>query len=183
MATYEELLSLAKEHPETADFGALRLAYTLSDSYNPYAHDTASKEINQLLSVNNLDGAIQVIGTSLDLNYVDIHLHVMAWNMYRKLNVEAKAAYHQLWYVGLAKSIFASGDGRSDKTAFIVISTSEEYAILNALGVRLVRQNLIHQAEHSFDLMQTIKPETGAETGLYFNIDLPWQWLVKRRER
>ena len=43
---------------------------------------------------------------------------------------------------GLLESILESGDGYSFSTAFIVISSDEEYAVMDALGLKPIMQSL-----------------------------------------
>lgn len=179
MKTYAELLPLAKEHPETTDFTALRMGYTLSDQYNPYPFGEHDTSLGKLISENNLDGAIEVIGKMLERNYCDIQTHITATNIYKKLNIEAKANYHVLWVQGLVKSIIDSGDGRSEETACVVISTSEEYAVLNVMGLRPASQRLIRHDGHGFDLLTVVNPENQQHVNIYFNIDIPMRWLER----
>lgn len=64
------------------------------------------------------------------------------------------------------------GDGKSAKTAWVVINTHEEYSMLRAFGLRPAGQALIHQDGHSYDQMKATEQD-GTEQTFYFNVDIP----------
>jgi len=64
-------------------------------------------------------------------------------------------------------------------TAFVVISTDEEYALFNYLGLRPTDQALIKDKGHSYDKMTALDPKTNQSVVYYFNIDKPFNWLDK----
>ena len=67
-------------------------------------------------------------------------------------------------------SIYFSGDGKSEKNAFIIIEVSEEYDLLNWLKLNFAGQSLILKDGYSFDVMKVF--DENKETELFFNIDL-----------
>jgi len=62
-------------------------------------------------------------------------------------------------------------------TAFVVISTDEEYALFSALGLRVTAQALINEKGHNYDKMTAVDPKTNETLIYYFNIDKPFNWL------
>jgi hypothetical protein len=81
-----------------------------------------------------------------------------------------KANFHRAVARGLEKSILDSGDGKSPKTAYIVVRVSEEYHVLRIFKLRLSMQSLVNADGHAFDMMTT-KDESGKEVVVYFQID------------
>lgn len=79
-------------------------------------------------------------------------------------------------YFGLIEGILASGDGKSFTSAFPVVSTSDEYALLYYLGLQSNQQSLDYDHGHSYDILSATD-ETGNEYHFYFNIDLPFTQL------
>ena len=59
----------------------------------------------------------------------------------------------------------------------VVISTDEEYALFNVLGLRATDQALVSQNGHSFDRMTASNPKTNETVVYFFNIDKPFNWL------
>jgi hypothetical protein len=97
----------------------------------------------------------------------------------RELGQADLAAYHKFVFEGLLNSIRNSGDGKTVDTAFIVISTDEEYALFNYLGLRPQSQSLIKEKDHNYDRMVALDPRTNETVVYYFNIDKPFNWLGK----
>src|SRR5262249_26055283 len=118
----------------------------------------------------------------LESEFVDIEAHLLAARCYEDDRAADKASYHRAVAKGLMDSIVATGDGKSPKTAFIVIAVDEEYAVLAALRWRLVTQSLVDEDGHSYDRMD-VKSATSEETAvLFFQIDRPMKWLSGRLE-
>ena len=71
---------------------------------------------------------------------------------------------------GLVKSILDSGDGKTQKTAYVVINTSEEYALTEWLGIHVNHQSLIMANNDSppCDLLTGTK--NGQNVSIYFDI-------------
>ena len=80
-------------------------------------------------------------------------------------------------FEGLLDSIRKSGDGKTSDAAFVVISTDEEYVLLNFLGLRATGQALINEKGHSYDKMTAVDPKTNETVVYYFNIDKRFNWL------
>lgn len=182
---YADLLALARQNPDTADFRALRLAYADSPEYNPYpARHPAEAAITATLRENDWMSALPAVLDFLEAHYLDIAAHFTAVRIYNQLNQPDQETYHRTFARRLLNSIVASGDGRSPETAFVVISISEEYALLRLLGAHLQMQSLVRHEGHSFDVLKAEVPQTSGGTAvvkLYFNVDIPTGWLSRRR--
>jgi len=70
-------------------------------------------------------------------------------------------------FYGLLMSILSSGDGRSEESAYKVISVDEEYTVMNYLGMTLKQQGL----KGNYDVMTVEKD--GKESTAYFEISIP----------
>ena len=178
-AKYEALLERVKASDTTVSFKDLRMAYTESAGYAPYGGNSeARKTMIAALNEKNYDKAREYAEGILQKNYVDITAHIVASAAYRELKNADRAKYHQAIVEGLAQSIMKSGDGKSLETAFVVISTDEEYALFNLLGMKAVGQALVHDKGHSYDRMEAIDRKTEAKATFFFNIDIPFNWLA-----
>lgn len=98
---------------------------------------------------------------------VDIRVHYYTAISLSKQGQNPQAEDHFRWSDGLMDSVMASGNGKSPKTAYKVISISEEYDVISILGLSLKRQSLI-SSNPMCDLLVTID-EHGNEVSLYFN--------------
>ncbi len=177
-SSYATLLERAKKSDATLDFKELRLAYTETSDYSPYGGDRETrKAMFAALSAKEYDHAVEFAEKILAKNYVEINAHFVAYVAHREAGRAEKSTFHKFMFDGLVKSITGSGDGKTAETAFIVISTDEEYTLFNVLGLRPAGQALITQNGHSFDRMTVTNPKTNETLVYFFNIDKPFNWL------
>lgn len=178
-SSYGSLLERLKNGDRTVDFRKLRFAYTETEDYNPYGADR-SKRRSMFMALNEkrFVRALEHAEAILSKNFVDLHAHYAAHAAHAGLGRAERAAFHRFVFDGLLKSITDSGDGKSIATAFVVISTDEEYALFNALGLRPVKQTLLEEKGHFYDQMTVIDPkQKDSAVNYYFQIDKPYNWL------
>lgn len=172
------LLERAKKSDPTLDFKELRLAYTETTDYSPYGGDRETrKKMFAALSAKEFDSAVESAEKILAKNFVEINAHFVAYVAHRESGRAEKATFHKFMFDGLVKSITGTGDGKTAETAFVVITTDEEYTLFNILGLRPAGQSLITQNGHSFDRMTVTNPKTNETVVYFFNIDKPFNWL------
>jgi hypothetical protein len=177
-STYEALLEKVKKNDPSVDFKELRLGYTDTREYSPYVGDSmARKNMFEALKQKDYDKTLANATTMLGSNYLDIMGHFGAFVAHRELGHADLSVYHRWVFEGLLNSIKNSGDGKTPETAFVVISTDEEYALFNYLGLRPQDQALIKEKGHDYDRMTALDPQTNQPVVYYFNIDKPFNWL------
>ena len=156
------------------DFFSLRMAYTHAKDYSPYGSSVSDslKKVIQFIDSLKYDSAISMINKIHEIEYVNIPSHLYLGYIYDQLGDSIKSQFHYTIYDGLLNSIYQSGDGRTPQTAYIVISTKEEYQFLNWFSLQFHSQSLIDKDEYSFDLMSVTDPKTNEEFEIYFNIEL-----------
>jgi len=154
------------------DFFTLRMAYTKTKVYDPYdvEIDNLRKKIKLNIEEKKFEEALEIANIILEKRYIDIKTHSYCSYIYEQLDDSAKSKYHRDIYNGLLNSIYFSGDGKSPKTAFIVMEISEEYDLLNYLRLNQSEQYLIIKDGYSFDRIKVF--DENIETELFFNIDL-----------
>ena len=76
-------------------------------------------------------------------------------------------------------SILKSGDGKSPESAYKVICSSEEYAVMQYFHYRLLKQSLVCKDNQHYDVMQVLDEDQKPKT-LYFNISIAISWLKKK---
>ena len=177
-AAYEALLKRVKDGDRSVDFKELRMAYADSSRYSPYGGDSeAQKAMFAAMRASQWDEALKQSAKILEKNYVDINAHFGAFVANHEKGIADKADFHKFVVQGLINSITNSGDGKSTDKAFVVISTDEEYALLNYMGLRPMGQALINGEGHSYDKLNAVDPKTNQSYEIYFNIDKPFNWL------
>ncbi len=161
----------------------LRLEYAASPAYNPYASETGEsrKRASELLEEKkDFAGAIAEAAKGLEHDRFNIQLLMTKAAAHRAAGDIAQADETRQRWMALMDSILESGDGRSFETAFQVISVDEEYAVLGIFRLEMENQRLIEHEGHQYDVLEARSPKSGNTLTIYFNIDLPKQWLDKR---
>jgi hypothetical protein len=175
---YYDLVKKLKNNDVTIDFQALRLAYTKTQDYKPYGADDGAKDAAfDALKQKNFAEAARQAETVMEKNYVDLDAHMVCRIAYREMGNMEKYTFHNAVMRGLVNSLYASGDGTTPETAIVVISVPEEYFLLNANGLKTIRQSSMAVNGHNYDKMDVENKKTAEKTVIYFNIDLPYGWL------
>ena len=165
---YQTLLKRVMSFDRTVDFKALRLSYAETADYNPYGDDKAKKsEMFEALRNKEYEKAAAAAQAILEKKFVDIEAHFVSSIAFSEMKNVERYNFHHFVTSGLVDSILDSGDGKTPETAFIVIETGEEYALLGMTGFEVIRQSLIKSNGHSYDKMEIKYRKTG-ETGVFF---------------
>lgn len=82
-------------------------------------------------------------------------------------------------YTSLIASIMSSGDGKTKDTAFKVVTVKEEYAVLNELGLDLIKQSLVKDAKGNPCDAMLCKDRNDKQTTIYFNVSAPFKQYNK----
>ena len=170
--TYEEMLAHAMAGESGVDYQALRFAYAAKSDFNPYGLTGASHRDAMFKAYQAGDCATAVKEASqlLDVNFVNIDGHIISDMCYGRLGNEAEHAREHAIATGLIRSIMESGDGKTEQTAFVVISVDEEYSLLRVLRLKPGRQSLVQSDGHKLDQLDASRPDGQTQT-LFFNVD------------
>lgn len=178
---YPALLAKVKAFDKTVDFKALRLAYTKTPDYNPYGRDNSKDDaMGKALEEKKFEEAIKIAQTILEKNYVHIFSHFVSRIAYRELGDQKKFEYHHFVTNGLIQSILGSGSGGDPGGAFLVISTDEEYMILDVLGLKSKMQSTLKVADQTYDKLEVVDRKTGDTGEIFFNVTIPFGWLSRQ---
>jgi len=178
--SYESLLERIHKSDPAADFTALRLAYADAPPKDAGGNDPdVSRSMFSAMRDKKYGKAIEYAERIMKGNFVDIDAHLVASAAYKEKGDAEKEKFHRYVYEGLIKSILNSGDGKSQETAFTVISTEEEYVVLRVYGLVPGSQSLLSAKGHYYDRLDAINPKTNEKVTLYFNIDRPYGALEK----
>jgi len=167
---YDGLLEKARRGDPGLDFTALRMASAARLADSRAADPELRKKMFEALHKDQWAAVIEIGNQVLAQNYLDIDAHMFVAFAYEKTHEAEKAALHRTMGNGLMKSILASGDGRSFKTAFVVISVEEEYSVLKHYRLHSDKQDLVTGEGHSYDVL-TAENDEHEKATVYFNID------------
>ena len=137
--------------------------------------DEQAEAMISAINANDFPAALKNADVVLANDYVDLDAHFAEYVANRELHRDSEANFHKAVFDGLLRSITDSGDGKSDMTAYVVISTHEEYLVLRVMGLVPNRQSLKHSNHHSYDVLEAKDPKTNQIVTLYFNVDIPFK--------
>jgi hypothetical protein len=170
---YGKLLADLRGGNTQIDFLRLRMSWVTSPEREHAVNVSATQKVMfTAMQGKDYAGALKAAEAVLDGEYVNIEAHMVASMAAKQTGADDKADFHRAVVTGLLDSIRHSGDGKSAKTAWVVINTHEEYSMLRAFGLRPAGQALIHQDGHSYDQMKATEQD-GTEQTFYFNVDIP----------
>jgi hypothetical protein len=168
------LLEKAKKGEGEVDFRALRFAYFETPDFSPLSGMMVYRSLWGAVAQSDWAEAARMAEAVLSKSYVDINAHMVAYLAYRERGDEERAKLHRRWADGPIASVKAGGDGKTTATAWHVISTGEEYAVLRSMNLRPAGQALKHENGHSYDEMTVVDAQTQAQSKVYFNVDRPF---------
>ena len=185
---YPELLKRFQAADPTLSLEQLRHFYygtaTRSD-YNPYKKSNYDA-IRKVLAKENpekedWENAAKAIDKQLktDPTNIRFHLykHIVYSNLYGPESEKTADAYNQV--VMLLSAVTSTGDGRSKETALHVICVTDEYGIMDFLGLLPKQQSLVRDDHgQSYDVMVLEENEYGLES-MYFNITVSMEAMNK----
>lgn len=177
-ADFQERLSAARENPGQADWKALRRAFSKTRAYRPYAEeglDTAPVE--QELKNGERTAALHALDRVLDGHWVDPSAHDYAISVCERIDEPERARLHRIFLKRLMETILDGGDGQSFGEAWPVLSVREEYLVLGVFGLKKGKQALVEHEGHVYAVHTFENPGIGRELTVYFNVDVPRQWL------
>lgn len=152
------------------EFRYLYYGYIYQKNYEPYWHskyeDTLLKYYqSEEINAKDYDKIIELTTQSINEFPFDLRqMNFLAYTYHLKGDdVMAKKVSYRFY--GTVDAILSTGDGKTCKTGFHVISTSHEYVILNVFQFQLLSQALTGNC----DYMQLVKDKRNID-GIYFNI-------------
>jgi hypothetical protein len=168
---FELLRDKAINGDHTIDFTDLRLSFAHTPEYDPDTPMAAYRVLWAVMSSGDFAKAISTAESVLIKDFVDINAHMVAALAYRQTGDLARAQFHRFIADGLLASVKASGDGKTPETAFQVIATSEEYAlVVRAMGLRPLKVGSGRRGDHFLDTFVAHDPRTDADATFYFDV-------------
>jgi hypothetical protein len=179
---FNTLFEQLKNQNPDLDFSALRLVYSRTEAYNPYngEEDKLIEAMWAAINASDFNQALELANQALVINAVSPRAHTGAYYACDGLGKKDEADFHRYAASGIIDSILASGDGKSPQTAYVVIAVPEEYVILSVLGVKVDVQQWDTIDGHNYDFFDVVDKETNEKSVVYFNIDIPWNWLSEQ---
>ncbi len=126
------------------------------------------KQMYRQMSESKYDSIITTTKKMLSIDYTSMTAHKILRQTYKIVGDSLNAEKYKTIQFGLLMSIVNSGDGKSCETGWSVIQVSEEYFILEMLGVELSKQNIDNNGGIC-DRME-VEDENGEKKVYFFEI-------------
>lgn len=174
---YPKLMERYQAHDTTlspSEYHLLYYGYSLQPDYTPYAQQPFEDSLMTIIRKDIISSAqydlVLRYGNAIlekspfDMRYLDpmIYIYQMQDNKEMAEKLEFKLGR-------IIETIFTSGNGLTEKTAFHVISVSHEYDLLRALGFGFGGQQSLTNGQ--CDFLKVESNEYGID-GMYFNVSV-----------
>jgi len=163
-----------------SDYKHLYYGNVFQQYYHPYGMSDVKKEFSEIFKTANYVKAVEKGKEVLAENPVDIEVTLKMIISYLELEDTLQAKIYGKKYFGFLDVIYASGDGKSLETAYVVISVDDEYRIVGDLGLAVRQQVLINDCDRLFfEKSGQRKVRRKKIKELYFNVQMPLMYLSK----
>jgi len=172
-AQYRALVSKLQRGETDIDYTLLRLSYVQTADYDPHDSDVRGAFSTALIASKAGDCKTVLDKTAIVLaaDFTVIDAHLMRETCFDKTGDKSSAVQEHAIALGLGRSVMKSGDGKSEDTAFVVVTQNEEGFALAMLGRHETMQSLVTGKNHSYDLLDAKDDTTGDVISVYFQID------------
>lgn len=169
---YAALVAAAKSG-QSVDFRALREAYAKSPDYDPYGSKlpSALREMIPAATAGDCQKAVTIAGTAIEAAFIYSDAHMILALCAGKAGDTAREEAERKIAVGLMKSIFNSGDGKTPQTAYRVVTVWEEYNVLQLQHMHRTVQRLVSVDGHEYDVLDAKRDGEDKVQSIYFRID------------
>jgi hypothetical protein len=173
---YPRLFSRYEKNDTTltaSDFKLLYYGYFFQGRYNSYGNNSdfndSIKTIYKKEKLTNEDRNELIRFTKELLRSDPFNLNSLnrLYVSYMDMGDMATSNLYKFKLVGLAKTLFATGDGRSDTTGIHVLSIDDEYSILAILGYEFDGSQTL--TENKCDFLKVKHNDEGID-GMYFDV-------------
>ena len=175
---YLALVDAAIATPDKADWKAIRSLYIETSFYDSARRHgmggTPMNDFGRKAVELKTPEAIALYRENARKYAGAIDTHLEAYNLAEKDKASfVDPAYTKSAFKGLTEALLATGDGRSMKTAFKVVSTSEQYFLMRSIFRLTIRGKTLEQGDGQMFDIHKVSNSKGEDVGdIFFNISL-----------
>lgn len=174
-ASYADLTRRAVEGDSSVDFTALRASYPYTDQWDPFGNKTAALLDQAAAASRGKDctTALAKIDEIMKLDFTIDAAHALRSDCLAETGNAPGARIESGIADSLIRSLMNSGDGNSERTAYVVMTEREEMDVLaNRHLVLKIRQTEVRGSDgHFYDEVQGTSAGDGAAVKtVYFDV-------------
>jgi hypothetical protein len=171
---YLAMVDKAMTNPAAANWEDLRVIYTETSFYKPFGSLMLWPTFEEAAKAAAKDKmALPAFSDMYRQHYANYNAHALAM----KVAAETKTpvidmARAQAAFEGIADSIIASGDGKSQDKAYRIVTLEEEKLVAGFLDSRILSVQGIKVPGFTYDLVTMQDNKTKRQNNYYFNTSL-----------
>jgi hypothetical protein len=161
------------------EYKLLYYGSVFNENYNPYGKSDSENKFTELYKNGKNEEALPYGLKALKENPINLSLIFKLLIIYDQQENKEMVDNYVMIYFRLIEAIYASGTGKSEKTAMVVVCVSDEYSIIADMQLDLVKQALVGDCDKMFFDTKSQKLEKGQKPTkvLYFNVTKPLDYL------
>jgi hypothetical protein len=169
---YAALVTAAKDGDPGVDYTVMRQAYTQTPDYDPSGKrtDGLMHDAEAAYLAKDCKTALAKFRMAIDINFTLSDAHALSADCLEQAGDKRGEAREQAIAQGLFNSIIGSGDGKSPKTAFWVVTRHEEEVVFAIAGLEGKGQATLKTKQGLVDKFAVTDPKTGKKGAMYFNV-------------
>lgn len=168
---YAALVTAAKDGDPGVDYTVMRQTYTQTPDYDPFGKKTDGlmHDAQAAYLAKDCKTALAKFKMAIAFNFTLSDAHALSADCMAQLGDKKGEAREEAIAQGLFDSIIASGDGKSPKTAFWVVSRHEEEVVFATAGLDAKGQATLKTDHGPVDKF-AVTDDKGKKSTLYFNV-------------
>jgi hypothetical protein len=179
---YDKQVQQYIDGTEKPDLAVLRDEYVTTEYYRPWDTTGVLQQMKTSDEKRDWISVAKLAEQNVSRYFVNIEFHYLAMKANKNLGNNDKYLWHRKMLYDIVQEIMSRGNGKSLETAYRVISVSEEFVIMNFLGLRYSDQLAFPFEGHYYEQFLVEPNEFYNGRQIYFNVDIPMKWLESRKE-
>lgn len=177
---FEALLAAARRRPESIDFALLRTRYVQSTGYRPLTHFSEMKLKGSTNHATSFDDVALFCQKFLDHNAMDLEVWMLLEFSYDQLEQHDLTAHCHGFVSRMIDAMLATGDGKSEATAWRVVAIAEVYTLLSVMGLQEISSAVTEKDGCFFQEVECVPRRTPDHSPqrLFFDITAPYRYFL-----
>jgi len=173
--TYRQLVERVKAGDFSVDFRQLRMACARSSVCEVRAKPDELSEMADAEREKRQTDVVKICERLIEHGFINMEAHIACSQAYSALSQPEPAKSHMDIMVALFKSLLNAGDGKSEDTAYEVISVREVFEVLASKQLPQFGEGVSNRSYvaggHSFSRWEVKDPKTQEMVVIFFNDD------------
>jgi len=175
--TYRQLVERVNAGDFSVDFRALRIACARSNICEVRATPKELADMARAAKEQQQTDVVEICERLISHGFINMEAHIACSQAYAALNRPDRVKFHMDTMTALFQSILTAGDGKTEDTAYEVISVREVYEVLAGKGLPQYGEGVVSPphlysaGSHKYSRWEVMDPKTQKKVVIFFNTD------------